>query len=152
MYQHAPRGYDCPFCKFSKKEETPQNKLQDIVYEDEKSMAFISPKMWPNNGGNVIIMPKKHYENIYDITDNLLAHVNIAAKKVATAMKKAYGCNGISTRQHNEPGGMQDIFHFHLHVFPRYENDKLYENTPNFYMPTQEEKDKYSSLLRKFLT
>lgn len=151
MYSHAPENYDCPFCKFSKREETPLNKLPDIVFSDDICMAFISPRMWPNNPGNVIIIPKKHFENIYQIPDDLLAHLNVIAKKIAIAMKKSYECGGISTRQHNEPDGGQDVFHFHLHVFPRHKNDNLYENDSKFYTASQEEKDKYSSLLKPFL-
>jgi histidine triad (HIT) family protein len=45
-------------------------------------------------------------------------------------MKAAYHCDGISTRQHNEPAGNQDVWHYHLHVFPRYTDDQLYLNDP----------------------
>jgi histidine triad (HIT) family protein len=48
------------------------------------------------------------------------------AKSLAIAMKKIYACDGVSTRQHNEPAGNQDVWHYHLHVTPRYENDNFY--------------------------
>ena len=72
-------------------------------------------------------MPNEHVENLYEIDDELLAAVYATAKRVALAMKLAYGCDGTSTRQHNEPGGQQDVWHFHVHVFPRWHDDGLYE-------------------------
>jgi histidine triad (HIT) family protein len=48
-------------------------------------------------------------------------------QRVAVAMRAAYGCDGISTRQHNEPSGNQDVWHLHVHVFPRWADDRLYE-------------------------
>jgi len=49
-----------------------------------------------------------------------------SSRRAALALKEAYQCGGVSTRQHNEPSGYQDVWHYHLHVFPRYENDDLY--------------------------
>ena len=48
-------------------------------------------------------------------------------QRVAVAMRAAYACDGISVRQHNEPAGGQDVWHLHVHVFPRYDGDRLYE-------------------------
>lgn len=76
--------------------------------------------------GHVIIVPHLHYENIYDLPLGAATEVHAMAKSVALAMKNAYGCEGISTRQHNEPAGNQDVWHYHLHVFPRYMDDGLY--------------------------
>jgi len=127
MYNHAPSEYDCPICKFILRgEESEHNMLDDIVYQGNGTSAFISPKWWPNNPGHVMVVPKMHYENIYDIPNNLLSQINLTAKIIALAMKKAYQCAGVSTRQHNEPAGNQDLWHFHLHIFPRYTNDNLY--------------------------
>ena len=47
-------------------------------------------------------------------------------KRIANALKKVYKCDGVSSRQHNEPAGNQDVWHYHLHVFPRYVDDNLY--------------------------
>ena len=67
-----------------------------------------------------------HYENVYELPDYLGTPIHAAVRRVALAMKIAYGCDGISTRQHNEPEGNQDVWHFHTHVYPRYRRDKLY--------------------------
>lgn len=88
----------------------------------------IAPKWWVNNPGHVLVVPNKHYENIYDIPEELLSEVYKIVQKVAIAIRSTYGCDGTSTRQHNEPVGNQDVWHLHVHVFPRYENDHLYQN------------------------
>lgn len=84
-----------------------------------------------NNPGAVLVIPKKHYENIYDIPDELLAEVYKVVKRIAIAVRSAYDCEGTSTRQHNEPSGNQDVWHLHVHVFPRYKDDNLYMNHKN---------------------
>jgi len=76
----------------------------------------------------VIVVPNEHYENIYDLPDELGAHVFEVAKKIALLMKEVYGCDGITTLQNNEPVGGQHAFHYHLHIFPRYESDDLHKN------------------------
>jgi histidine triad (HIT) family protein len=150
MYNHQPQTYDCPFCIFANGGETSYNKRSDIVFEDDNSVAFISPKWWPNNPGHVIIIPKKHVENIYDIQDDILSHVYITAKQIAIALKETYKCSGTSMRQHNEPAGNQDMWHFHIHVFPRYENDELYVEQENSRMVTEEERKPYADKLRAY--
>lgn len=150
MYNHQPQNYECPFCTFAKGGETPYNKRSDIIFEDEKSVAFISPKWWPNNPGHVIIIPKNHVENIYDIDDETLSYLYKKVKQICIAFKEVYQCNGTSTRQHNEPGGNQDMWHFHIHVFPRYENDELYLQQENSKMVTEEERKPYADKLRAY--
>jgi histidine triad (HIT) family protein len=98
----------------------------DVVFQNEEVMAFVSSHQWPNNPGNVIIVPKKHYESIYDLPVELAARVQELAKAVALAMKAVWACDGVSTRQHNEPAGNQDVWHYHLHVTPRYAGDEFY--------------------------
>lgn len=128
MTSHEPENYVCPFCRFIAGEETDYNQKQDITYQNEFTTAFISPKWWKNNAGHVLVVPNKHYENIYTISDNDLAEVYKTVKKVAEAIRNTYNCEGTSTRQHNEPSGDQDVWHFHVHVYPRYGNDQLYKN------------------------
>jgi hypothetical protein len=67
----------------------------------------------------------QHYENIYEPPDVLGGPIQRAVRETTLAMKSAYGCDSISTRQHNEPAGNQDVWHFHIHVFPRYDGDDL---------------------------
>lgn len=126
----------------------PRNAPEDIVYADDALLAFISPRTWPHNAGNVMIGPRAHYENLYAMPDDLLASVIIIAKRIAIAMKAAYGCDGTSLRQHNEPGGGQNAWHFHLHVFPRWEGDQLYQLHSDAQEVSAEERRMYAARLR----
>lgn len=74
----------------------------------------------------MIVVPAEHHENLYTIGDALGADLFGAARRAALALKAAYGCPGTSTRQHNEPAGDQEVWHFHWHVFPRWPGDRLY--------------------------
>ena len=134
MYNHAPENYPCPFCLLIKglKNEHVYSTQSDIVYHDEVVTAFIGSHQWPNNHGNVIIVPNKHFENIYDLPLKYAQDIHRVAKWIAIAMKNVYACDGVSTRQHNEPAGNQDIWHYHLHVTPRYEDDNFYGTQRQF--------------------
>jgi histidine triad (HIT) family protein len=83
------------------------------------------------------VIPAAHFENLYDLPDALGADIHRVARRVAIAMKTAYGCAGVSTRQHNESAGNQDVWHYHLHVFPRYPGDDLYGSRGAF-LPAHE--------------
>ena len=76
--------------------------------------------------GNCLVAPRRHYENVLDVPEELGSEVFRATRRLAQAMMQAYGCEGISTRQHNGPAGDQDVWHFHLHVFPRFPDDGLH--------------------------
>ena len=86
-------------------------------------------------------MPEEIGHKIFDMS-----------KKIAVAFKGTYKCDGTSTRQHNEPAGNQDVFHFHLHVFPRYEGDNLYLNHENTYWPSSGEKKPYANKLKEYFS
>lgn len=133
LHNHAPSGYECPFCLLLRGivNEHVYSVASDIVCQNEWTTALISSHQWPRNRGHVIVIPNQHYENIYDLPVHLGAEIYATAKAVALAMKQAYNCAGVSTRQHNEPPGNQDVWHYHLHVFPRYQNDELYQNQSN---------------------
>jgi histidine triad (HIT) family protein len=153
MYNHQPKNYRCPLCSVVKKQYDNQlTKASDVVYEDKEITAFINPKQWPNNPGNILIIPNKHYENIYDIPDDLLSRIYLFVKKLAIALKKTYKCDGTSTRQHNEPAGNQDTLHFHVHIFPRYRNDRLYQLYDQKRWTTPEERKPYADKLRKYFS
>ncbi|MCK4745021.1 HIT family protein [Candidatus Parcubacteria bacterium] len=128
MYSHEPKNYKCPFCRLLKGVEDKYvlSKQKDIFYREKDITAFISSHWWPNNKGHAIIIPNKHIENIYSLSSQLSAKIHYFEKKVAIALKKEYRCDGVSSRQHNEPSGGQDVWHYHIHIFPRYKNDKLY--------------------------
>lgn len=151
MITHAPNDYICPFCDWLAGNETEYKQNNDIVWQDEHTLAFVSPKWWVNNPGHVIVIPKKHYENIYDIPEEVLAKTYNTVKKMAIAIKKAYKSDGTSTRQHNEPAGNQDVWHLHVHVYPRYTDDNLYQNHENKRFVSPEERVEYVRKLKERL-
>ncbi len=149
---HEPANYTCPFCEWLSGKETELKQNSDIVLQNNSITAFVSPKWWVNNPGHVIIIPNTHYENIYDTPDSLLRDIAVLTKQVAIAIRKAYDCTGISTRQHNEPDGNQDVWHFHTHIFPRHRDDRLYQNHDNKTFVPIEDRAHYARILRQALT
>jgi histidine triad (HIT) family protein len=102
----------------------------DFVYEDDLVVGLINSFFVGNNSGHIIVVPKDHYENIYTLPDSAGHRVFEVSKKLALVMKEVYGCDGITIRQNNEPAGDQHAFHYHLHVFPRYDEDGYNEILP----------------------
>jgi histidine triad (HIT) family protein len=151
VFNHAPPDYRCPFCLLvaGVENEHVRSVQTDIVYRGSTVLAFIAAKQWPNNRGHVLVIPAAHFENLYDLPDALGADIHRVACRVAIAMKTAYGCAGVSTRQHNEPAGNQDVWHYHLHVFPRYPGDDLYGSRGAF-LPAGE-RARYARRLRAAL-
>lgn len=151
MFSHEPPGYVCPFCQLLTGVESEHNKKQDIVYQNKHATAIVAPKWWVNNPGSALVVPNKHYENIYSIPDDALAETYKVVKKVAIAVRSTYGCEGTSTRQHNEPAGHQDVWHFHVHVYPRYTDDRLYQNHDRARFVGFDKRFPYAEKLRTFL-
>ena len=123
--KHAPPGYECPFCGISATLPSPDAESAVVLIESNV-FALIPRSHYGDIRGNCIIVPRRHYENVFDIPDSLGADVFRATRLLANAMIAAFGCEGISTRQHNGPAGNQDVWHYHLHVFPRFSNDRLW--------------------------
>lgn len=153
MYSPAAKDYICPICLGVQGIESDKTLMlqQDIVYKDDFVTAFINSFWIKNNPGHVIMVPNTHYENIYDLPDNLGAHIFSVAKKIGVAMKKSYGCDGITILQNNEPAGGQHAFHYHLHIFPRYANDDLHANMMNKQLADPAKRKKYTDKLSKLL-
>jgi histidine triad (HIT) family protein len=101
----------CTFCKIVRK-EAPASP----VYEDDKVIAFLS--IQPINIGHTLVVPKKHYENIYEMPEEEVAHLYKIVKKVAYAVKNAISAEGIRIVQNNGEAAGQIIFHLHVHIIP----------------------------------
>ena len=109
---------DCIFCKIANG-EIPSATL----YEDEDFRLILD--LGPASKGHALILPKAHAANIYEISDDMAAKAMILAKKMATKMTEALKCDGFNIVQNNgEPAG-QTVFHFHMHLIPRYEGDQV---------------------------
>jgi histidine triad (HIT) family protein len=130
MFNHAPADYRCPFCAVARGDFNPDfvwSRESDIIVQTPLVTALIAADTWPNNPGNAVVVPNAHFENIYELPLEYATEIHRVARALALAMKTVFGCDGISTRQHNEPAGNQDVWHFHTHVFPRFVDDDLYK-------------------------
>ena len=108
---------DCIFCKLANG-EIPTRK----IYEDEKFSVILDTS--PASKGHALILPKEHYANIYEIPEQTAADAMILAKRLAGRMTEALGCDGFNILQNNgEPAG-QTVFHFHIHLIPRYQGEE----------------------------
>lgn len=106
---------DCIFCKIIKREAPGY-----IIDENDDIIVFLSFE------GHPLVVTKKHSSNIYTLDDKSGAAVMKAAVKVSNALKKSLNCDGINIIQANEAAASQDVFHFHLHVIPRWKNDSVH--------------------------
>lgn len=151
-FSHKPADYECPFCRIVSgiDKNNKGTKQRDIIYKNDYVTAFIASKWWPNNKGHVLVVPNGHFENIYELPAEIAAEIHKVAQITALAMKHTYKCDGISTRQHNEPAGNQDVWHYHLHVYPRYENDNLYLTKGSYTEP--DERPLYAERLRTWIS
>jgi histidine triad (HIT) family protein len=103
------------------------------------------------NHGHVLVVPVLHYENLYELPDEVGGDIFAMSRRIALAMKRGYACDGSATRQHNEPAGYQEGWHYHLQVFPRYRNDRLYPADGNKRLTSVEERKPFVVKLRKAL-
>lgn len=116
---------------------------------DANVFALVPTHHYAGIKGNCLVVPRGHYENVLDIPDSLGSDFFRVTRRLADAMRNAFRCEGISTRQHNGPAGDQDVWHFHLHVFPRYSNDGLHKGQKALY--TNEERIEMAAKLRAAL-
>lgn len=108
---------DCLFCKIVKGEIPSYT-----VYEDEKVKVFLDIN--PNNDGHLLVIPKEHKTNLYEMDDKTLLYMlNIIRTKLVTLLKDKLAIDGLTISQNNDYG--QEVKHFHIHVIPRYKNDKF---------------------------
>jgi histidine triad (HIT) family protein len=128
----------CIFCRIVQK-KVPAS----YVYEDAKVMAFLDIK--PLNEGHTLIIPKAHYENIFDIPQELNAYLHGIIKQVAIAVKKATNSDGISIIQQNGKAANQDVPHLHAHIIPRYNGQKM----PSFSETLEVSKEKLNQTAEK---
>lgn len=108
---------DCIFCKIINKELPTRT-----IYEDEDIQVIMNTN--PITDGHLLILPKKHYENIFDIKEEIIAHsIKALREKIYPLIKEKLNCEGLTICENNFLG--QEIKHFHIHVIPRYKNDNV---------------------------
>jgi histidine triad (HIT) family protein len=148
---HAPPGYECNFCKVGAGGDGVLTTRAHVVLHTQAVTAFVASHWWPANPGHVLVIPNEHVENLYELPLRLGGPLMEATQRVAIAMKEAYGCEGTSTRQHNEPAGNQDVWHLHQHVFPRWSGDRLYQRHAEKALAPEPAKLERVALLRAHL-
>ena len=109
---------NCIFCKIANG-EIPAATL----YEDENFRVILD--LGPASKGHALILPKSHAANIYELSDEMAAKAMILAKKMAIAMTEALKCDGFNIVQNNGECAGQTVFHFHMHLIPRYKGDQV---------------------------
>ena len=105
---------NCIFCKIANG-EIPSTTL----YEDEDFRVILD--LGPATRGHALLLPKEHYQDLFALDDETASKVLVTAKKVAGKIKKAMGADGFNLVQNNGEAAGQTVFHFHVHVIPRYE-------------------------------
>ncbi len=108
----------CIFCKIIAGEIPSAT-----VYEDEYFKAILD--ISPAAKGHVIILPKKHSADLYELDEETAALALRTAQRIVKAMKEELGCDGINMLQNNGEAAGQTVFHYHIHLIPRYKNDQL---------------------------
>ena len=109
---------NCIFCKLANG-DIPTATL----YEDDDFRVILDAG--PASKGHALILPKEHYANLYELDDQLAAKVLVLAKKMITKLTDILGCDGYNIVQNNGEAAGQTVFHFHLHMIPRYNNDNV---------------------------
>ena len=109
---------DCIFCKIVAGEIPAE-----IVDEDEHTISFMDLNPWTR--GHALVIPREHARNLWEIDPGQLAHTMRAAQRLAVRARDRLGAEGVNLINSCEPAAWQTVFHFHVHVIPRYANDPL---------------------------
>ena len=128
------RDDNCIFCKLANG-DIPTN----TVYEDEDFRVILYAA--PESKRQALILPKLHYVNIYEIDEEVLGKAAKLAKKVITHETEVLGCDGYNLVQNNGEVAGQTVFHFHMHLIPRYASDPAVQEHPHLTLSDDEFKE-----------
>jgi histidine triad (HIT) family protein len=109
---------DCIFCAIAAGDGPAE-----VVQEDEHTVAFMDINPWTR--GHALVIPRAHSRNLYEVGGDDLARTMGAAKRLSERMRDVLGCDGINVLNSCEGAAWQTVFHFHVHVIPRYDDDPL---------------------------
>ena len=107
---------DCIFCKLANGEIPTRS-----IYEDEDFKVILDAA--PATRGHALILPKEHADNLYQLPEEMTGRAFVLAKKMAVSMSETLGCQGFNIVQNNGEAAGQTVFHFHIHLVPRYTDD-----------------------------
>ena len=103
----------CIFCKIINK-EIPGH----ILFENEHVLAFLDISQ--TTKGHTLVIPKNHVEDVFSMTEEDMAHVFSVVPKIANALKTTFNADGMNIVNNNKPVAGQTVFHYHVHLIPRY--------------------------------
>ncbi len=109
---------DCIFCKIVNREFD-----SNIIYEDDYIIAFLDK--FPSTLGHTLVIPKKHITNIFELDSDLGSKIFSKAIDISKTLKNILGVENINILQNNGALASQTVFHFHMHLIPRFENDSV---------------------------
>ncbi|BCX15673.1 MAG: histidine triad protein [Candidatus Parcubacteria bacterium] len=109
---------DCVFCKIVRREEPAK-----IIYENEDVICFLPKTIQVY--GHTLVVPKKHFQDLYDIPENLLCELIKIVQFLTKEYKTKIGATGMNVLHASGKDGQQSVFHFHFHLFPRFKDDGL---------------------------
>ena len=108
----------CVFCSIVRGEAESAT-----LFEDDSTLAFLDLRQ--SNEGHVLVVPKRHFEQIYDLEEEIASALAKTVRKVARAVRRVYEPEGLSIWQSNGAAAFQEVPHVHWHLLPRYTNDGL---------------------------
>ena len=132
---------NCIFCKIANG-EIPSA----CIYENKEFRVILD--VGPATRGHVLILTKEHYDNIFEIDAETAGRLFSLASVVARAMKKTLNCDGMNILQNNGTIAGQTVFHFHLHLIPRYEGDQVKVTWPQGEI-SDDEKTELVNMIKK---
>lgn len=109
---------NCIFCQIIQKEAKA-----DVLFEDENCLVFTP--LDPISNGHVLLIPKVHYKDVFDIKGEALQALILIAKEFSSELIEKYGGTGVNLLHASGKDAQQSVFHFHLHIVPRYPDDGL---------------------------
>lgn len=135
---------DCIFCKILKG-DIPSF----CIYENDDFKVILD--RFPAAKGHVLILPKEHYQDLFELPEGISKQIYPLAQKIASAIKGALGADGINIVQNNGEAAGQSVFHFHMHIVPRYDGDKVILNKTSNGDTTIEALEEVAALIKKYL-
>lgn len=134
---------NCIFCRIARGEIPSAT-----VYEDDEVRAILD--IAPAAKGHILVIPKEHVANIYELPEKLAGKLLMTASKLASAQRIALGADGTNILQNNDIAAWQSVYHLHIHVIPRYREDGIsFPWKANSY--TEGEAEEYAARIRKEL-
>lgn len=133
---------ECVFCGILRGEISSAK-----IVESDKVLCFLDVK--PFVDGHSLIIPKDHYEDIFEVPHDVLSEIASYVKKISVSVKKAFKCDGVKILQNNGRAAGQVVFHLHFHVIPKFEGDGMGVSWPRHDYESDEEAETFARLIRE---